>query len=179
MVKRHTLPLLAIVLGLALGGWALMRYAPPPEGAQVGKRAPDYRVPRVGTVDTVGLRSAYRGHVTLVNIWATWCVPCRAEMPAIERAWQAYRDRGFRVAAVSIDEGSDSTVNAFARELGLTFDLLHDRSGLIQQAYQTIGVPESFLLDAHGTITYVVLGERKWDSPELRARIEAALDEEG
>lgn len=175
MVNRRSLPLIAIIIGLALGAWALIRYIPPPGGAQVGKRAPDYRVLRVGTTDTVGLRSAYRGHVTLINIWATWCAPCRAEMPAIERVWQSYRDRGFRVAAVSIDEGSDSTVRAFAGELGLTFDIYHDRSGGIQEAYELLGVPESFLIDADGVISYLVLGERKWDSPEMRARIEALL----
>jgi cytochrome c biogenesis protein CcmG/thiol:disulfide interchange protein DsbE len=178
-VNRQSLSVVTIIVGLILAAFALTRYASPPEGAQVGRRAPDYAVERVGTSDTVGLRTAFRGHVTLVNVWATWCAPCRAEMPAIERVYQQYRDRGFRVAAVSIDDGGAEKVTDFTRELGLTFDVFQDRSGLIQQAYQTIGVPESFLLDARGRITYLVLGERKWDTPALRARIESALDGEG
>jgi cytochrome c-type biogenesis protein len=96
-------------------------------------------------------------------------------MPSMERLWQEYRHRGFRIAAVSVDAGDAERVLAFAEELGLTFELLHDRSGLIQQEYRMIGVPQSFLLDRNGTIRFVALGEERWDSPEHRERIEALL----
>lgn len=167
---------LAIAALLGVGTWALVRYVPVPEGAGVGQRAPDYRVVRARDGASIGIRSANAGHVTLVNIWATWCLPCRAEMPSIERAYEAYRDRGFRVAAASIDSGSAATVLAYARQAGLSFDILRDPGGAIQDAYQTVGVPESFLLDRHGRITYVALGAETWDSPENRARIEHLLD---
>jgi thiol-disulfide isomerase/thioredoxin len=160
---------------LGAGAFALVRYAPPPERAQVGQRTPDYRVVRSDGGDSIGLRTAYAGHVTLINIWATWCGPCREEMPSIERLYQAYRDRGFRVAAVSIDTDEAASVLAFARGLGITFDILHDRSTDIQQVYQTVGVPESFLVDSRGRIVYIALGAETWDSPVNRQRIEHLL----
>jgi cytochrome c biogenesis protein CcmG/thiol:disulfide interchange protein DsbE len=166
---------IAVAALLAAGAYALVRYAPPPEHAQVGQRTPDYRLARAATGDSIGLRTAYAGHVTLINIWATWCGPCREEMPSMERLYQAYRDRGFRVAAVSIDTDGPAAVLAFARGLGITFDVLHDRSTDIQQAYQTIGVPESFLVDSRGRIVYIALGAEMWDSPVNRQRIEHLL----
>ena len=93
----------------------------------------------------------------------------------MERLYQAYKDRGFRIAAVSLDEGDDAAVTAFGSELGLTFDLLHDQSGQMQQVYQTLGVPQSWLLDQDGRIVFVAIGSEEWDSAEHRARIEALL----
>lgn len=171
---NRSLIIVVIAALLGAGAWALMRYVPAKEGAQVGQRAPDYRVQRLGS-DSIGIRTAYAGHVTLINIWATWCGPCKEEMPSLERLYQAYRGRGFRVAATSIDADGPEPVLEFAHRLGLSFDILHDRSGEIQQAYQTVGVPESFLIDKHGRITYVALGAEAWDSPENRQRIERLL----
>lgn len=174
-MKRQWMMVSAIVAGLALGAWALMQFAPPPEGVDIGRRAPDFRLLNLATNDSVSLRSEYRGSVTLVNVWATWCAPCRAEMPSMERVYQSLRDRGFRIAAVSVDEGDPERVRAFGRELQLSFDLLHDRSGAIQQVYRMIGVPQSFLLDREGRVAFVALGEEHWDSAENRARIERLL----
>ena len=174
-MNRQWIMVGAVVAGLGLGAWALTRYAAPPEGAQMGQRAPDYRVLNPVTGDSVSLRSGYAGHVTLINIWATWCGPCRKEMPSMERLYQLYKDRGFRIAAVSVDEGSDEAVLAFGKQLGLTFDLLHDQSGLMQQTYQTLGVPQSWLLDADGRIVYVGIGGEMWDSDEHKARIDKLL----
>jgi cytochrome c biogenesis protein CcmG/thiol:disulfide interchange protein DsbE len=174
-MNRQWLMVGAIVAGLGLGAWALTRYAAPPEGPQMGQRAPDYKVLQPTTGDSIALRSHYAGHVTLVNIWATWCGPCRKEMPSMERLYQRYKDRGLRIAAVSIDEGDDAAVTAFGKDLALTFDLLHDRSGQIQQVYQTVGVPQSWLLDQRGRIVDVSIGGETWDSPEHLARIDALL----
>ncbi len=174
-MKRQWMMIALVVGGIGLGAWGLTRFAPAPEGADLGRRAPDYRVLALATGDSVGIRSAYDGYVTLVNIWATWCAPCRAEMPSMERVYLDYRDRGFRIAAVSVDAGGPAKIHEFAEEFGLSFDLLHDASGGIQQAYRTIGVPQSFLLDRDGTIAWVALGEERWDSAEHRERIERLL----
>ena len=160
---------------LVAGAWMLMHYVPNKEIPQVGHRAPDYRVARATTGDSIGVRSAYAGHVTLINVWATWCGPCIKEMPSMERVYEEYKARGFRVAAVSIDEDAAAPVLAFTQKLGLTFDILHDRSGDIQIHYMTVGVPESFLLDAQGVIRYMALGAEAWDSAENRQRIEQLL----
>ena len=128
-------------------------------------------------MDSVSLRERYRGTVTLVNIWATWCVPCRVEMPAMEQVYRSLAPRGFKIAAVSIDEGSPEDVQAFGRELDLSFDLLQDRSNKVQRLYQTTGVPESFLLNRQGIIVKRMIGAVEWNSPVNRALIERLLDE--
>jgi peroxiredoxin len=165
------------VAGLLAGAVALARYGPDVRQVEVGARAPDFRAIDLATGDSVSLREHYRGAVTLVNIWATWCVPCRVEMPAMEKVYQSLAPRGFRIAAVSIDEGSPEDVQAFARELGLSFDILQDRSTKVQQIYQTTGVPESFLLNRDGVIVKRVIGAQDWGSAVNRALIERLLDE--
>ena len=155
----------AVLGGLALGGAALIWYAPDAETVAVGAKAPDYRVVDVESDDSVSLRAHYRGHVTLINIWATWCVPCKVEMPAMQRLYDALGPQGFRIAAVSIDQEGPDVVRAFASDLKLTFDILQDRAGGIQQVYQTTGVPESFLIDTAGIIMKRVIGAHDWVAP--------------
>jgi len=174
-MNRQWLAVGAIVGGLVLGAAALVKYGPVPEGAEVGKRAPDFQAVNLVTGDSISFQADYNGHVTLVNIWATWCAPCRAEMPAMEQLYQAFKDQGFRIAAVSVDEGQPNDVMAFARDLNLTFDILHDRDGRIQQQYMTTGVPESFLVDRNGVIIRKQLGEHPWSSPANRRIVEQLL----
>lgn len=154
-----------IVAGLVLGGIALVWFGPKLEGVEVGKRAPDFAALRLAEGDTVSLRERYRGSVTLVNIWATWCAPCRVEMPAIEQLHQELGPKGLKVVAVSIDEGNGDDVRAFVKEYGLTFEVLRDPSGHIQAVYQMTGVPETFLLDKDGVIVKKVIGPHPWSSP--------------
>lgn len=174
-MKRQGIWIVAILAGFILLGWGLAKFAPPPDGVTIGRTAPDYRTLDLVTGDTVSLKEVYQGQVTLLNVWATWCAPCRAEMPSMERTYQVFKDRGFRIAAVSVDAGESDKVRAFQAEFGLTFDILHDASGEIQQRYQMIGVPQSFLLDKRGVVRFVSLGEVNWDSEANRARIEALL----
>jgi len=130
----------------------------------VGSRAPDFQA--VDLASTRGKTLAdYRGKVVLLNIWATWCEPCRAEMPAIERLHHLVPDTTFRIVSVSIDKGDAATVTSFAREFGLTFPILQNQSGDIQDIYQTTGVPESFVVDRSGIIVKKVIGAAQWDGP--------------
>ena len=146
---------------------------------EVGATAPDFHAVDLATGDSVTLHQRYQGKVTLVNIWATWCEPCKIEMPAMEQVYRALAPRGFAVAAVSIDEGSPDDVRAFGQQLGLSFDLLQDRSTRIQQIYQTTGVPESFLLNRQGVIVKRIIGAHDWNSPANRALVERLLAEPG
>jgi peroxiredoxin len=166
-----------VVLGLVTGAFALTRFGPEIQRVEVGARAPDFKAINLATGDSVSLREYYDGSVTLVNIWATWCIPCRVEMPAMERVYRDLAPRGFKIAAVSIDEGSPEDVRAFAQDMGLTFDLLHDRSTRIQQTYQTTGVPESFLINRDGIIVKRIIGAHDWGSPVNRALAERLLNE--
>lgn len=156
---------LAIVAGLGLGAAALVRFGPKIEGVEVGKRAPDFDAVTVPQRDSVHFRERYAGHVTLVNIWATYCIPCRTEMPAIEQLYRELSPKGLRVVAISVDEGNGEDVRAFVKQYGLTFDILHDPSGRIQSLYQTTGVPETFLLDKDGVIVKKIIGPHPWSSP--------------
>lgn len=167
-----------VLAGLAIGAWALMRFGPETGPVQVGVTAPDFSLVDLATGDTVDLREHYAGKVTLVNIWATWCAPCRDEMPSMQEAYAKLKDRGFAIAAVSVDEGSVDDIRRFVREFGLTFDILHDRTGRIQQVYQTTGVPESFLLDRNGMIIKRLIGSHNWASETNVALIERLLTED-
>jgi peroxiredoxin len=162
-----------VLAGLALGAAALTWVAPS-GGVEINREAPDFKVMDLATRDTVSL-SDYRGSVTLVNIWATWCLPCRDEMPSMQALYDSLAGRGFRIAAISIDEGSPEDVVAFAQKFGLTFDILHDRSGSVERLYQTTGVPESFLLDRRGVLVKRVIGAHDWSSPANRRTVERLL----
>ena len=164
MSKQWTM-VVAIVAGLALGAAALVEFGPKLEGVEVGKRAPNFTAVDIQRGDSVSLHQATDGKVTLVNIWATYCIPCREEMPAMERLYRELGPKGLRIIAISVDEGSPTGVQDFVKEYGLTFDVLQDRSGDIQRVFQTTGVPESFLLDKKGIIVKKVIGEHPWSSP--------------
>jgi peroxiredoxin len=175
-MSKQWMVVLGVIAGLAGGAWALVRFGPENTGVEIGKKAPDYRMVNLATGDSVSLRALARGDVALVNIWATWCEPCKEEMPAMQRAYADLAPRGFRIIAVSIDNGDGEAVKAFAQQLGITFDILQDRSGAIQQLYQTTGVPESFLLDREGTIVKRVIGAHDWASGANRKLIERYLN---
>ena len=168
-----------IVAGVAAGAAIMTRVGSEVARVEVGATAPDFQAVDLATGDSVSLVQRYRGKVTLVNIWATWCVPCRVEMPAMEHLYTALAPQGFAIAAVSIDEGSPEDVRRFGSELELSFDLLQDRSQRIQQSYQTTGVPESFLLDRDGVIVKRIIGAHDWNSPANRALVERLLAERG
>jgi len=163
-----------VVVG-ALGlGAAALTWVAPDSGVEINRRAPNFRAIDLATGDSTSLE-AYRGSVTLVNIWATWCLPCRDEMPSMQKLYDSLATRGFRIAAISIDEGSPEDVTAFATQFGLTFDILHDRSGQVERLYQTTGVPESFLLDRRGVLVKRVIGAHDWSSPANISAVERLL----
>jgi cytochrome c biogenesis protein CcmG, thiol:disulfide interchange protein DsbE len=98
-----------------------------------------------------------RGQVVLINIWATWCPPCRAEMPAIQQAYAEYRDRGFIVLAVNQREDA-TAITPFLEQHGLTFPILLDRDGQASATYQAHALPSSFFVDRRGVIRTVYHG---------------------
>jgi len=117
----------------------------------------------------------YSAQPLLLNVWATWCDPCREEMPSIERLYRDYRERGLRVAAVSIDNsGQLPLVREFVRELGLSFDILHDARGTLMTQYQMLGVPQTFLISRRGAIVATRYAS-DWSSPESRALVDSLL----
>lgn len=168
-----------VVVGLLTAGAVVgVKLAPEIFPVEVGSRAPEFRAADLATGDTVTLAS-YRGQVVLLNIWATWCEPCRFEMPSMERLHQELGPQGLQIVAVSIDEAGPGVVREFQRELGLTFRILHDRSRSIERIYQTTGVPESFVLNRDGRIMKKVIGAAEWDSPVNKDLIRRLLAQRG
>lgn len=143
----------------------------------VGSQAPEFRA--VPMTDTVQKTLAdYRGDVVLVNIWATWCGPCRVEMPSIQQLHESYGPRGLKIVAISIDEaGQSDAIREFTSDFKLTFEVLHDRSAAIRIGYQTVGVPETFVIGRDGIIRKRWTGPADWNSAANRALIERLLAE--
>jgi cytochrome c biogenesis protein CcmG/thiol:disulfide interchange protein DsbE len=119
--------------------------------------------------------SKLRGQAVLVNLWATWCPPCRAEMPTIEKMYQEYKDQGFIVLAVDMTYQDDPfAVVPFTKEFGLTFPILLEETGDVAAAYQLRSLPSSFFINRTGIISEVVIGGPMSEAL-LRTRIEEIL----
>jgi peroxiredoxin len=124
-------------------------------GPSVGSVAPEFTLTTLDD-QTVSL-SNLQGQVVLINFWATWCPPCREEMPAIQNVYDRHRDDGFTVLAVNLLE-TNANVEAFAEELDLTFPILMDRRGQVFERYRVRGLPTTFFVDQAGVIQNVKVG---------------------
>jgi peroxiredoxin len=139
----------------------------PPALPQKGFAAPDFELETLSG-RTIAL-SELRGQVVLINFWATWCPPCRAEMPAIQQVYEQYRDQGFEVLAVNLQE-QDAQMSAFVEERGLTFPILPDRDGSVSLVYRVTSIPTTFFVDRSGIIQEIIVG-----GPLARALIESKV----
>lgn len=148
-----------------------------PRGAvAVGSPAPAYAATLVDGAP-VSLET-HRGEVVLLNIWATWCKPCREEIPALETLYQRYRGEGFFVAGVSIDQpGETDRIKSFAAALGATYPLWHDPDDKVSTTFLSIGVPASYLIDRQGILRWRHVGPVTADDAALNAALAAALAE--
>lgn len=127
---------------------------------QSGFLAPDFTFPDING-SSVSL-SQFKGKVVFLNIWATWCGPCRIEMPAMEKLHQKFKNEDFVILAVSIDRQGASVVIPFMEELELTFPVLLDPNSTIQNIYMVSALPSSFIIDKTGRIAARVTGARDW-----------------
>lgn len=169
---RGTPPLFPIVLLSSFAGCA---EAARENAVVIDGPVPEYSAP-VLDGDTVTLASL-RGDAVLLNVWATWCAPCRDEMPELQALHERYQDRGLRVIGVSVDDaGSVRAVREFVNEMGITFAILHDAQDLVSRRFRLHGVPETFLIDRSGTLRYRWTGRFEPFEPDALARIEAALE---
>jgi cytochrome c biogenesis protein CcmG/thiol:disulfide interchange protein DsbE len=163
-MKKQWILVIVAILMLAGGAVLGMKLAPQIAPVGVNSRAPSFKAVDLATGDSVSL-ATYRGQVVLLNVWATWCEPCRIEMPSIQRLHDTLGKEGLKIVTVSIDQADSGTVKAFQREFGLTFTMLQDQSRAIEGIYQTTGVPESFVIDRDGRIVRKINGAHEWDSP--------------
>lgn len=146
----------------------------------VGSKAPEFHATTVDSAPRTQSLADYKGQVVLLNIWGTFCVPCRDEMPAIEKLHQALGAQGLKVVAISMDDpGFEQQIRDFAKQYSLTFQILYDPSGKIVNDYQTTGVPETFVIARDGVIRKKVIGASDWNSTTNRALIAQLLTEPG
>jgi cytochrome c biogenesis protein CcmG/thiol:disulfide interchange protein DsbE len=117
-----------------------------------------------------------RGRVVLLTFWATWCVPCRDEMPALEQLHREFGAKGLTVLGINVRE-EGSAIRSYAQELGLTFPLALDPEGKTQILYGVVGLPNSFLVGRDGRAVARAIGPREWGSAPARALIRALLAE--
>jgi peroxiredoxin len=145
-------------------------------GVAIGAAAPEYSAQ---TLDGTAISlTDLRGRVVLLNIWATWCKPCREEIPALESLHQRHGAEGLDVVGVSIDLSSERPrVEGFARALGATYPLWLDPDDKVSNTFLAIGVPATYLIDRSGTLRWRHMGPITADDTGLNAALASALAE--
>ena len=155
----------------------LRAVAPETPGASLGAEAPRFAAPLVSAPNDSGSMGAtrslesYKGRVVLLNFWATWCEPCKVEMPSMEALHRDFSHRGLSVVALSEDERTvgDAAIREYARDLGLTFEILRDTARAIEADYQVVGYPTTFVIDREGVVRRRWIGPADWNSAANRA----------
>ncbi|HMB15589.1 MAG TPA: TlpA disulfide reductase family protein [Pelovirga sp.] len=161
--------LLLIVLLVVLSGGAYIYFNMPPAPAVAGDIAPDFTLE-----DTKGNKvtlSSLRGKVVMVNFWATWCPPCKEEMPSMERLNKFMSDEDFVMLAINADDNGREVVPDFLKKNPHDFTVLYDDQGAVKQSYGVYKLPESFIINKDGTIVEKVAGAIDWASPKTVAYI--------
>jgi cytochrome c biogenesis protein CcmG, thiol:disulfide interchange protein DsbE len=145
-----------------------------PAPVDVGKAAPAYRGVTANG-DSVSL-AALRGKPVLLNVWATWCHPCRDEIPELQQIHERYRDRGLELVGVSVDAaGQEEAIGAFARQYGMTYPVWRDPDEIVSATFLVVGVPATFLIDRSGIVRWKKTGPIGSADTSLVAAIERAL----
>ncbi len=159
--------MVAIIAGIA---W----YALPAAPVQIkeGSVAPDFSLKDLNGAD----HSLPKGGVVLLNFWATWCPPCRKEMPSMVSLYQKLKSHGLKIVAVSVDKNMND-LTGFVREYSIPFEVLNDATGDISHRYGVFRYPESFLIDQTGKVRYHWVGATNWMSPKVYQFIQAMLIE--
>jgi peroxiredoxin len=125
-----------------------------------------------GPDDRQARLSDYKGRPLVLNFWATWCPPCREEMPSMERAHRELAKDGIGMVAVNAGDDAEA-VRAFLARMRVDFPLVLDPDTRVTDSYSVEGLPTTFVIDPEGRLAYVAAGEREWDSPEMLKRIRA------
>jgi thiol-disulfide isomerase/thioredoxin len=182
-MKRGYLAIVGFaVLGLAAAA-AYREFAPAGKGAESASIPDVARAPRplpdVRFLDGAGAPRSladFPGRVVLLNVWATWCAPCREEMPALDRLQASLGGPGFEVVALSLDRGGAQMVKRFYEELGLrALGIYVDEDGEALSKLGAAGIPLTLLVDRDGREQWRVLGPRNWDQPAEANRIRSHL----
>lgn len=143
---------------------------------QVGQPAPDFAL-KDASGKKISL-SDYKGRVVMINFWATWCPPCRQEMPSMESLFQEYNKKGFEILAVSSDSQAEKIVKPFMEFYELTFSALMDIDGSVHSLYGVTSIPTTYIVDKNGNIAQKFMGPRDWKDKNIKNMIEKLLQQE-
>ena len=170
MNHRRSLAILLFAGTSACGGMA-EKFKP----LATGDPVPVYST-RLIDGDSASVGPGETAPLTLLNVWATWCVPCQKEFPDLQKIHVDYGGRGLRVLAVSVDvPGSEERIREFAKAYSATFSIGHDPDGRIRDLYQGLGIPESYLISPDGRLLFRNPGAFPEGAANIRSAIEAAL----
>ena len=159
---------------LLLAAFLFVACSEPRPFGRVGENAPAYAA-RTIAGDSIRL-SDLHGRAVLLNVWATWCIPCRKELPELQTLHTRYAQQGLQVVGVSVDEGSDDgAVRDFAKEFGITYTIARDPATLIYNAFAIPGVPATFLIDRNGKVAWRILGPFSATDTTLQAALKSVL----
>ncbi|MBL0169273.1 MAG: TlpA family protein disulfide reductase [Gemmatimonadaceae bacterium] len=177
--KQQWMVVLTVIAVLTGGAWAATHFLGDElTTVTVGSDAPGFAAKTLDAAPRMKSLTDYRGDVLLLNVWATYCIPCRTEMPSIEALYKDFASKGLKVVAVSIDQaGFEEQIREFTREHALTFEILYDDTGAIQSIFRTAGVPETFVIGRDGVIRKRWIGAEDWNSATNRALITQLLAE--
>lgn len=139
------------------------------------KSAPDFSLRDID--DKIHKLSGYRGHVVAVNFWATWCPPCRKELPSMQKTYLALKKSGFRIIGVNVGEDWD-TVTSFLNNFSLTYPIVLDTDSSAMQKWNIIGLPTTFIVDKEGRIIYQIAGGRDWNDPAFRKKLKMIIKQD-
>ena len=143
---------------------------------EVGSKAPPIQGVTLDGTRRQKTLADYSGKVLLINVWATWCEPCRVEMPSIEKLHREFASQGLAVVAISVDDpGAEERIRDFVKEYGLTFEVLHDPGQVTTRNYQIVAYPETFVVARDGTIRRKLIGAADWSSDANRALVRELL----
>jgi peroxiredoxin len=153
-----------------------------PPGVDTEKSEVGFKAPAFTARNLKGNRvqlADHKGKVVILNLWATWCGPCRVEMPGMENLYRRYRSEGLEILAVSLDKGPSDKVQTFADEYQLSFPVLLDSEGQVESRYHTLTIPTTFVIDKKGMVVAEVDGAKHWESEETFEAIEYLLKAPG
>ncbi len=172
-MHRFRFILLIVLLGLAIYGVLRGLRHNFVRGPQVGAPAPSFELPDMEG-KPISLQ-ALRGKAVLLNFWATWCGPCQYEMPSLESLYQKYKDRGFVVLGVSLDEEGWAPIREFLKHVPVNFPLVNDQAQKVNELYEIYRIPETYLIDPKGIIADKIVGPQDYNAEVFHQKVERLL----
>jgi len=161
----------------ALFGLGLTALATPALAVEEGETAPDFDLPGVRSSDSQLALQDLRGKLVYVDFWASWCLPCLRSLPEINTLYEQYRDQGFEVVAITIDDPLEDALDFLDDlEVPLAYHVVADQSAEVMDTYNVVGMPTSFLIDQQGVVRKVHKGYRDGDAEMLEQAIQTWIE---